>query len=63
LEEETSVIRRDQQVPNIEVSNVINSGPAVHQLDCVQGTPISLFTSTNSEHMAFPALFPDGTNG
>jgi len=39
------------------------SGPPVHQLDCVQGAPISLFTSTNAEQMAFPTLFPDGTNG
>ena len=35
----------------------------MHQLDCVQGAPISLFTSTNAEQMAFPILFPDGTNG
>jgi len=53
----TSVIRRDHQVPNIEISNVINSGgPPVHQLDRVQGAPISLFTSTNADQMAFPTF-------
>ena len=63
MEEETSVIRRDHQVPNIEVCNVIISGPPVHQLDRVQGAPISLFPSTNAEQMSFPALFPDKTTG
>jgi len=62
-EEETSVIRRDHQVPNVEVSDVLSNGPPVHQLSRVQGAPISLFTSTTAEQMAFPTLFPDGTNG
>ena len=35
----------------------------LHQLQCVQGAPISLFTSTTAEQMAFPCLFPNGTNG
>jgi len=61
---ESSVIRRDLQVPNIEVSNVINiNNPPVHQLQCVQGAPISLYICTNAEQMPFPWLFPDGTNG
>ena len=63
-EEETSVIRRDHQVPNVEVSDVLNTdGPPVHELNHVQGAPINLFTSTTAEQMAFPTLFPDGRNG
>ena len=48
----------------LEVFNVINNNnPPVHQLQHVQGAPISLYTCTNAEQMAFPWLFPDGTNG
>ena len=57
---EISVIQRDHQVPNIKISNVINSGPPVHQLERVQGATISLFTSTNAEQMSFPTFFPHG---
>ena len=54
-EEETFVIRRDHQVPNVEVSDVLNTdGPPVHELNRVQGATISLFTSTTAEQMAFP---------
>ena len=40
-----------------------NAPVHVHQLQGVQGAPISLFTSTTAEQMAFPCLFPNGTNG
>ena len=63
-EGESSVIRRDLQVPNVEISSVItNNNAPVHQLQRVQGTPISIYTCTNAEQMAFPWLYPDGTNG
>ena len=62
-EGESSVIRRDLQLPNVEVSNLINSNAPVHQLQRVQGAPISIYTCINAEQMAFPWLFPDGTNG
>ena len=64
-EGESSVIRRDLQLPNIEVSNVINNNnnAPVHQLQRVQGAPISIYTSTDAEQMAFPWLYPDGNNG
>ena len=62
-EGESSVIRRDLQLPNVEVSNLINSNAPVHQLQRVQGAPISIYTCTNAEQMAFPWLYPDDTNG
>ena len=62
-EGESSVIRRDLQLPNVEVSNLINSNAPMHQLQRVQGAPISIYTCTNAEQMAFPWLYPDGTNG
>ena len=65
-EGESSVIRRDLQLPNIEVSNVINNNDntPVHQLQRVQGAPISIiYTCTDAEQMAFPWLYPDGNNG
>ena len=62
-EGESSVIRRDLQLPNVEVSDLINNNAPVHQLQCVQGAPISIYTCTNAEQMAFPWLYPDGTNG
>ena len=62
-EGESSVIRRDLQLPNVEVSNLINSNAPVHQLQRVHGAPISIYTCTNAEQMAFPWLYPDGTNG
>ena len=62
-EGESSVIRRDLQLPNIEVSNLINNNAPVHQFQRVQGAPISIYTCTNAEQMAFPWLYPDGTNG
>jgi len=40
-EGESSVIRRDLQLPNVEVSNLINSNAPVHQLQRVQGALIS----------------------
>ena len=43
-EGESSVIRRDLQLPNVEVSNLINSNAPVHQLQRVQGAPISIYT-------------------
>ena len=64
VEGESSVIRTDLQLPNVEVSSVItNNNAPVHQLQCVQGAPISIYTCTNAEQMAFPWLYPDGTNG
>ena len=48
---------------NVEVSNLINSNAPVHQLQRVQGAPISICTCTNAEQMAFSWLYPDGTNG
>ena len=60
---ESSVIRRDLQLPNVEVFQLINNSVPVHQLQCVQGAPISIYTCTNAEQMAFPWLYPDGTNG
>ena len=63
-EGESSVIRRDLQVPNVEISSVItNNNAPVHQLQRVQGAPISIYTCTNAEQMAFPWLYPDGKNG
>ena len=63
-EGESSIIRRDLQVPNVEISSVItNNNAPVHQLQRVQGTPISIYICTNAEQMAFPWLYPDGTNG
>ena len=61
-EGESSVIRRDLQLPNVEVSNLINSNTPVHQLQHVQSAPISIYMCTNVEQMAFPWLYPDGTN-
>ena len=63
LSGESSVIRRDLQLANVEVSNFINSNAPVHQLQHVQDAPISIYTCTNAEQMAFPWLYPDGTNG
>ena len=62
-EGESLVIRRDLQLPNVEVSQLINSNAPVHQLQCVQGAPISIYTCTNAEQIAFPWLYPDDTNG
>ena len=62
-EGESSVIRRDLQLPNVEVSHLLNNNAPVHQLQRVQGAPISIYTCTNAEQMAFPWLYPDGTNG
>ena len=62
-EGESLVIRRDLQLPNVEVSQLINNNAPVHQLQRVQGAPISIYTCTNAEQMAFPWLYPDGTNG
>ena len=59
-EGESSVIRRDLQLPNAEVSNLIISNIPVHQLQCVHGT---IFTCTDAEQMAFLWLYPVGTNG
>ena len=61
-EGESSVIRRDLQLPNVEVSQLINNNAPVYQLQHVQGAPISIYTYTNTEQMAFPWLYPDGTN-
>ena len=64
VEGESSVIRTDLQLSNVEVSSVItNNNAPVHQLQHVQGAPISIYTCTNAEQMAFPWLYPDGTNG
>ena len=62
-EGESSVIRRDLKLPNVEVSQLINNNAPVHQLQRVQGAPIIIYTCTNAEQMAFPWLYPDGTNG
>ena len=43
-EGESSVIRRDLQLPNVEVSNLINNNAPVHQLQRVQGALISIYT-------------------
>ena len=52
-EGESSVIRRDLQLPNVEDSNLINSNAPVHQLQRVQGAPISIYTCTNAEQRPF----------
>ena len=62
-EGESSAIRRDLQLPNVEISQLINHNAPMHQLQHVQGAPISIYTCTNAEQMAFPWLYPDGTNG
>ena len=63
-EGESSVIRTDLQLPNVEVSSVVtNNNAPVHQLQHVQDAPISIYTCTNAEQMAFPWIYPDGTNG
>ena len=63
VEGESSVIRRHLQVPTVEISSVItNNNAPVHQLQRVQGAPISIYTCTNAEQMASPWLYPDGTN-
>ena len=62
-EGESSIIRRDLQLSNVEISQLINNNAPVHQLQRVQGAPISIYTCTNAEQMAFPWLYPDGTNG
>ena len=59
-EGESSVIRRDLQLPNV---NLISSNAHVHQLQRVQGAPISICTCINAKQVAFPWLYPDGTNG
>ena len=61
-EGESLVIRRDLQLPNVEISQFINNNTPVHQLQRVQGAPINIYTYTNTEQMAFPWLYPDGTN-
>ena len=61
---ESSVIRRNLQLPNIEISYIVNKGSTpIHQLQHVQGAPISIYTCRDAEQMAFTWLFPDGTNG
>ena len=63
-EGESSVIRRDLQMPNVEVSHHLNNNNApVYQLQRVQGAPISIYTCADAEQMVFPWLYPDGTNG
>jgi len=57
-EGESSVIRRDLQVPNIEVSNIINNNNhPVHQLQCVHGAPISLYTCIMLNRWPFHGYF------
>ena len=54
---ESSVIKTDLQLPNVEISSVItNNNAPVHKLQHVQGDPISIYTCTNAEQMAFPWL-------
>jgi len=61
---ESSVIRRDFTLPNVDVQDVIRDGNApVHQLERVRGVPVSLFSDREAEQLAFPFLFPDGING
>ena len=48
-EGESSVIRRDLQLPNVEVSHLLNNNPPMHQLQRVQGAPISIYTCTDAE--------------
>ena len=61
---ESFVIRRDLQVPIIELSNGVNNSSApIHQLQHVQVAPISIYTCRDAKQMAFPWLFLDGTNG
>ena len=62
-EGESSVIRRDLQLANVEVSQLISNNAPMHQLQRVQGAPINIYTCTNAEQTAFPWLYPDGTNG
>ena len=62
-EGESCVIRRDLQLPNVKVSQLINNNAPVHQLQRVQGAPISIYTCTNTKQMTFSWLYPDGTNG
>ena len=47
----------------VEISHLLNNNAPVHQLQCVQGAPISIYTCTNTEQMAFPWLYLDDTNG
>ena len=61
---ESSVIRRDFTLPNVDVQDVIRDGNApVHQLEHVCGVPVSLFSDREAEQLAFPFLFPDGISG
>ena len=61
---ESSVIRRDFTLPNVDVQNVITDGNApVHQLERIRGAPVSLFSDREAEQLSFPFLFPDGVNG
>ena len=61
---ESSVIRRDFTLPNVDVQNVITDGNApVHQLERIRGAPVSLFSDREADQLAFPFLFPDGVNG
>ena len=56
-EVESSVIRRDFTLPNVDVQDVIRDGNApVQQLERVRGVPVSLFSDREAEQLAFPFL-------
>jgi len=56
---ESSVIRRDFTLPNVDVQDVIRDGNApVHQLERVRGVPVSLFSDREAEQLAFSIPFP-----
>ena len=55
---ESSVIRRDFTLPNVDVQNVITNGNApIHQLERVRGARGGLFSDREAEQLAFPFLF------
>jgi len=61
---ESSVIRRDFTLPNVDVQDIVRDGNTpLRQLERVGGVPVSLFSDREAEQLAFPFLFPDGING
>ena len=63
---ESSVVRMDFNMPNMEAVDIICNGVfnyPVYRLPSVEGQPVSLFTDAKAEEMAFPCLLPNGING
>ena len=63
LQFESSVVRTDHTLPNVEAIDFIRNGSSVHQLPHVSGQPINLYDDNSAEEMAFPCLFQNGVNG